>query len=121
MSNNKIKPISFKDESSVSLKTIKISEEENIKQVSETMMDSPHYKSVAIRQMPSSKKFREMSNDEKKEVLNAMIADGLNRTEIAYALGISESRISQLVGQKRETKDVVVEPTKEGFVLKFDV
>lgn len=62
-----------------------------------------------ITQSISGKAFRNLDNDDKARVLQAMERNGMSRRQIANEVEISESRISQLIGAKRNKRDIIIE------------
>lgn len=51
------------------------------------------------------REFKKLSTDEKKEALQAMESDKISRIDMSSYTGLSSSRISQLIGKKRESKN----------------
>lgn len=86
-----------------------IQQNEHSTRIVKILQDAPNYKSATLTEVPSEVAFKKLTNEEKSDIINSMISDGKKRNEIAFSLGISEGRISQLVGKRREQKEVIVE------------
>ena len=63
----------------------------------------PNFKHGEIMAVP--REFKSLSTEEKRKAFHAMEDDGLTRTEMSYYTGLSEGRISQLIGKKRKPSD----------------
>lgn len=90
-------------------KNFQIETKGDVTYVKKIKQNTEFYKSAEISQQPSPKLFKKLDVETKKDILNGMIEDGKSRPEIAFTLGISESRISQIIGKKRKTKTVYID------------
>ena len=69
------------------------------KQIMKVNTNTPNFKHGEIMVVP--RKFKSLSTEEKRQALQAMADAGLSRIEMSCCTGLSEGRISQLIGKRR--------------------
>lgn len=84
-------------------KKVVIEEVGETKRIMKVNTNTPNFKHGEIMAVP--RKFKSLSTEEKRQALQAMEDDGLPRTEMSYYTGLSEGRISQLIGKKRNPSE----------------
>ena len=92
-----------------------IEEQGDTRRIMRVRTDSHNFKHGEVMAVP--REFKKLSTDEKREALQAMADDGLPRTDMAYYTGLSESRISQLIGKKRKSSEKDLYVTFESNTL----